>query len=78
MTAWAVDVDVDVLGAVLLVEEQQLRNDRVGGDVVDLGADEDDAVLQQAAVNVIGALAKIALLDNNWYVVRHVRLLDRQ
>ena len=43
---------------------QQLRHHGVGHMIVDLLAQEDDAVVQQAAVDVVAALAAGRLLDN--------------
>ena len=48
-----VDVQVDVLVRVLGVQQQHLRADRVGVLVADLGAQEDDPVLQQRLVDVV-------------------------
>ena len=63
--ARAVDVEQDVLVGVLGLEEQHLRDDQVGDRVVDRRADEDDAVLQQAREDVVGALAAVGLLDHH-------------
>ena len=60
-----VDVDVDVLIGVLVLEEQELRVHQVGNVVVDVGAQEDDAVLEQARVDVVGTLASVRLLDDH-------------
>ena len=60
-----VDVEVDVLLRVLGLEEQQLGDDQVGDVVVDRRAEEDDAVLEQARVDVVGALAAAGLLDDD-------------
>ncbi len=46
------------------LQEQQLGDDGVGHLVVDLRAEEDDAVLQQAAVDVHRPLFAAALLDH--------------
>jgi len=60
-----VDVEVDVLVRVLGLEEQHLRDDQVGGRVVDRPDDEDDAFLEQARVDVVRAFAASALLDHH-------------
>ena len=62
--AGRVDVQVDVGLGVLRLQEQQLGDDRVGHFVVDLRAEEDDAVLQQAAVDVHRPLFAAALFDD--------------
>ena len=46
---------------------QQLGNDQVGADGVDLLAQEDDAVVEQARIDIIAALAARRLLDNVWH-----------
>ena len=52
-----VDVQADVLVRVLRLEEQQLRDDQVRHVVVDRPDEEDHALLQQARVDVVRALA---------------------
>ena len=64
-----VDVELDVLVRVLALEEQELGDDDVRHVVVDGAAEEDDAVLQQPAEDVPGALAAVRRLD-------HVRVDD--
>ena len=56
-----VDVERDVLVGVLALQEQQLRDDQVGGLVVDRADQEDHALAQQARVDVVGALAAARL-----------------
>ena len=63
--ARAVDVDVDVLLGVLGLQEQELGDDQVRHHVVDGGADEDDVVLEEARVDVVGALAAGRLLHDH-------------
>ena len=60
-----VDVDRDVLVGVVGLEVQQLGDDEVRDLVVDRGADEDDALAQQAGVDVERALAARVLLDDD-------------
>src|SRR3990172_1160685 len=60
-----VDVEVDVLVRVLRLEEQELRDHEVGDVVLDRAADEDDPVLQEPGVDVVGALAAAGLLDHH-------------
>ena len=59
-----VDVDAVVLVRVLALQEEQLGDDQVRHHIVDRGAQEDDAVLEQARVDVIGTLAAAGLLDD--------------
>jgi hypothetical protein len=44
---------------------QQLGDDQVGDFLVDLSAEEDDPLVQQARVDVEGALAARGLLDHH-------------
>src|SRR5450759_711227 len=69
-TARRVDVDVDVLLGVLALEEQQLRHDQVGEVVLDLLTYEQDALLEQARVDVVLPLAPRGLLDDYRYQLR--------
>ena len=55
---------MDVGLGVFRLQEQQLGDDGIGHVVVDLRAEEDDAVLQQAAVDVHRPLFAAALLDH--------------
>ena len=59
-----VDVELDVLLGVLGLEEEHLGDDQVGHLVVDLLAQEDDALAQQLRVDVEGPVAPVALLDH--------------
>ena len=72
--AGAVDVDLDVLLGILALQEQELGDDRVGHEVVDLGADEDDPVLEQAAEDVPLALAAVGHLGDRREDVRLLAL----
>ena len=65
-----IDVEVDVALGVVRVEEQELGDDDVRHVVVDRRAEEHDAVHQQAAEDVVGALAPARALDD-------VRRVDR-
>ena len=60
-----VDVEVDVLVRVLALQEQHLRDDQVGGLVVDRADQEDQPLAQQPAVDVVGALAAARRLDDD-------------
>ena len=55
--------EMSLSGSVAL-QVQKLGHDRVGHVVVDLLAQEDDAVVEQAAVDVVAALAARRLLDD--------------
>ena len=63
--AGAVDVEADVAVGVGGFEVQQLRDDEVRDLVVDRLAEEDDALVEQAAVDVERALAASVLLDDH-------------
>src|SRR5204863_3837893 len=60
-----VDVDREVLVWVLRLEVEELGDDQVGDLVVDGGSEEDDALVQQARVDVERALAARGLLDHH-------------
>ncbi len=62
--AGGVDVEVDVPGLVLLLEEQELGDDGVRQGIGDHVPDEDDVVLEEPGVDVVGALAAPRLLDH--------------
>ena len=51
-TARRVDVEADVPAGILGGEQQQLGADQVGRAVVDLGAEEDNALAEQPLVHV--------------------------
>ena len=63
--ARAVDVQRDVAVGVGGLEVQQLRDDEVRDLVVDRLAEEDDALVEQPAVDVERALAAPVLLDDH-------------
>jgi hypothetical protein len=52
-----VDVEVDVAVRVLRLQEEDLRHDQVGDLIVDLLAEEHDALAQQERVDVVRPLA---------------------
>jgi hypothetical protein len=74
MAARRVDVQHDVLLGLFGVEEQQLRDHHVGHVVIDRGAEEDDAILEQAGEDVPAALAAVRLLQDGWNERIHGRL----
>src|SRR5207237_566411 len=51
---------------VLLLEEEELGDNQVGELVVHLFAEEDDAILEQARIDIVCALTARALLDDHW------------
>ena len=59
-----VDVERDILLGILALQMQQLRDNQVRGHRVDLLAQKDDAVVQQARIDVVAALAARRLLDD--------------
>src|SRR4051794_33426028 len=63
--ARAVDIELDVLVGVLGLEEEHLGDRQVRYLIVNRRADEDDAVLEQARKDVVGALAPVGLLDHH-------------
>src|SRR5690348_10642171 len=67
-----VDVEVNILGCILALEEQQLGYGQVCYGVVDWCANEDDTLLQQARINVHMAFATRRLLNDcgNVYAMR--------
>src|SRR6185437_4098560 len=67
--AGTVDVEVDVLVRILRLQEQHLRHDQIGDLVIDLADQKDHPFLQQARVDVVGALAASSLLDDHRYQV---------
>jgi len=69
--ARGIDVEVDVPIGIFRFEEQELRDDEVRDDVVDRLADEDDPILEQPGIDVVGPFPAPALLDHHRYQ-RHV------
>ena len=60
-----IDVHGDLFLRVLRLQKQQLRRDQRGHLVLDGARDEDDALLEQARIDVIGSLAAVGLLDHH-------------
>src|SRR3990172_1708876 len=56
---------MDVRLRVVRLQEQHLGDHQVGDLVVDLTAQEDDAVAEQTGIDVVGALAAMVLLDDD-------------
>ena len=63
--AGRIDVNVDVLFAVLHLQKKQLRDDQIGDVIVDRRADENDPVLQQPRVDIVAAFAAAGLLHHH-------------
>ncbi|MPN04432.1 hypothetical protein SDC9_151670 [bioreactor metagenome] len=76
-TAGRVDVEVDILIGVVALQKEHLRNDAVGDVVVNRPADEDDAIFEQAAVDIVAALAVTGLLNDHWDEIHACSLLRR-
>ena len=64
-TTRRVDVEMNVLLGIFSLQEQQLGNHQVGHVVLDLADQEDDPFLQQARIDVVGALAAGGLLHHH-------------
>ena len=62
--AGAVDIEGNILVGILRLQEEELGNHQRGGCVVDLIRQENDAVVEQAGVDVVSALAAAGLLDH--------------
>ncbi len=60
-----VDVELDVGLGIVVGKKQQLGDDRVGRFIGDRAAEDDDAVLQQAGIDVIGPLAAAGFFDDD-------------
>ena len=56
-TAGRVDVERNVFVRIFAFQEQQLRHHQIGGLVIDRADQENDALFQQARINVVGTLA---------------------
>ena len=76
--AGAVDVEVDLLIGVLHLQKEHLRDDQVRRHIVDLPGKEDDAVLEQAGIDVIGSFAAVGLFYDDRDKAHRVSLLLRQ
>src|SRR5690606_18696532 len=59
-----VNIHIDILLGIFGCEQQELCCNTVSELVIDRGAEEHDAVLQQPGVDVIRSLAACGLLDN--------------
>src|SRR6185437_6430219 len=68
--ARGIDVNRDVLLGVLRFQEEHLRHHDVGHVVVDRADDEDQALLEEARIDVIRPLAAGGLLDDDGYQIQ--------
>ena len=73
--AGAVDIQADVLIRVLPFQIQQLCHNKAGGGIVDILAQNDDAIVQKTGENIIGTLAMGRLFHNVRNKTHKVRLL---
>ena len=46
-------------------QKQKLRGHQIGDVIVDRRADENDVILEQPGINIVGALAPVGLLDHH-------------
>eukprot|EP01022_Parablepharisma_sp_SALTPOND_P014695 TRINITY_DN2018_c0_g1_i2.p1 TRINITY_DN2018_c0_g1~~TRINITY_DN2018_c0_g1_i2.p1 ORF type:complete len:1935 (-),score=514.39 TRINITY_DN2018_c0_g1_i2:42295-48099(-) len=80
-TARRIDVQGNVLVRIFAFQEQQLGDDQVGHRIIDRSNQENDAFLQQARIDIVGALAATTLLDHHRHHAEHLgvqcRLLDQ-
>ena len=63
--AGRVDVEMNVLLRIRHLQKEQLCDDDIGNRVVHWHAEEDDAVHQQARINIVTALAAPGLFDDH-------------
>ena len=72
--ARGVDVHRDLLLRSLGLQEQELRHHQGRHPVLDRTGDEDDALLEEPRIDVVGPLAADGLLDHHGDDVVHVRI----
>jgi len=63
--AWRVDVHRYLFLRIVCFQEQELGDHEGRHHILDRTGDEDDALLQQAREDVVGALAPVGLLDHH-------------
>src|SRR5258706_476402 len=66
-SARGIDVEGNILLRILRLQEKQLRNDQVGRHFGNRTDQEYHALLEQARVDIVGAFAPAALLDDHGY-----------
>jgi hypothetical protein len=64
--AGAVDVKVDVGLGVLMGQDEHLGDHQVGDVVVDGGSQDDDAILEQAGIDIHRSLFTTAAFNDDW------------
>ncbi|MEY3456864.1 MAG: hypothetical protein RL215_21 [Planctomycetota bacterium] len=62
--AWGIDVEVDISFGVIELEEEKLSDDAVGDVVVYLAAEDDDAILEEPAVDIHCPLIAAIFFDD--------------
>ncbi|MNN56719.1 hypothetical protein D3C81_1716660 [compost metagenome] len=67
---------MNVLVRIFGSQEQHLCDDRIGYHVINLRSKENDAVLQQAGIDVISALAAVALFYYHRNITHVENLLE--
>ncbi|MEY4896476.1 MAG: hypothetical protein RI890_1275, partial [Actinomycetota bacterium] len=77
VSAWAVDIDVDVLVRVFTLKVNQLRTNQIRDRVVNRRSKNDDVLFEQATVKVIDALATAGLLGDVWNVIVANKIHER-
>ncbi len=68
-----VHIERDVLLGIFLFQEEQLRDNGVGDIIVDRRTEEDDALFEEAGINVVHALAELCFFNDS----RDQRILRR-
>ena len=59
---------MDILVRIFCFQEKELGNDAVGNGIIDGAAEEDDAVFQEAGINIIAPFTLRRLFDDNRYI----------
>src|SRR5208337_2745062 len=70
--ARGIDVELNVFFRVFGLQEEHLGSGEVGDVVVNGRADKDDVFLEQAGIDIVGALAAAGLFDHHWNQSRGV------
>ena len=65
-TTGAVNIEMDILGRILRLQEQKLCDNQICGIIRNLLAQKNNPVLQQPGINIIAALAPSCLLYDIW------------
>ncbi len=71
-----IDVKVDITLGILHLQKQQLRNDAVCYEIIDRSADENDAIFEQSAINVIPSFLVAVPFDDCRRVIVAVRSVN--